>query len=485
MLKNPLKTVWNWIDDRLGISETVVPMATHPVPHNARWWYVFGSATLLAFIIQVVSGVALAFSYVPSSGEAYASLQFITHQAAFGSFLRALHYFGASAMVLMVGIHALQVFLFGSYKYPREMNWVTGVLLLGLTLGMGFTGQLLRWDQTAVWSVIVAAEQAAHAPLIGDWAARFTLGGDTVGGATLSRFFAIHVFVIPAMIFAFIGAHLWLVLRHGISEPPTPGEVVDRKTYRKKYQELLHKTGQPFWPDSAWRDVVFGFGMTIMIVFCALYLGPPELGNPPNPAIVEAYPRPDWYLLWYFAVLALLPPGAESVFIVFGPLAVGVALLLLPFVFSTGERSASRRPWAVASVIMIVVMVGALWRAGIASAWSPDFAARPLPVEVINSKDAAVNEGARLFFSKACINCHAIEGHGGKRGPDLTAVGTRLAREQITLRILNGAANMPAYSNSLQTAQVEQLVDFLQTRTKPLSSQAARRGSQMQRTSGE
>ncbi|MEI6351217.1 MAG: cytochrome b N-terminal domain-containing protein [Verrucomicrobiota bacterium] len=484
MPKNPLKTVWEWIDDRLGLSELIGPMAKHPVPHNARWWYVFGSATLLAFIIQVVSGVALAFSYIPSSGEAYSSLQFITNEASFGSFLRAMHYFGASAMVLMVGIHALQVFLFGSYKFPRELNWVTGVLLLGLTLGMGFTGQLLRWDQTAVWSVIVAAEQASHAPLIGDWAARFTLGGDTVGGATLSRFFAIHVFVLPALIFAFIGGHLWLVLRHGISEPPTPGEPVDKKTYRQKYQELLHKTGQPFWPDSAWRDVVFGAAMAVVIILCALYFGPPELGKPPNPAIVEAYPRPDWYLLWYFAVLALLPPGAESVFIVFGPLLVGIALLLLPFLFSTGERSALRRPWAVASVILIVVMVGSLWRAGVYSAWSPDFEARPLPVQVVDSTDAEVNQGARLFFSKACINCHAIEGQGGKRGPDLTAVGTRLAPEQMTLRILNGAVNMPAFSNILKPEEVEQIVKFLQTRTKPLSSQAARRGSQMQRTGG-
>ena len=484
MLKNPLKSAWEWIDDRFGISELVGPMAKHPVPHNAGWWYVFGSATLLAFVIQVVTGVALAFSYVPSSGEAYASLQFITNDAAFGRFLRAMHYFGASAMVLMVGFHALQVFLFGSYKFPREMNWVTGVLLLGLTLGMGFTGQLLRWDQTAVWSVIVAAEQAGHAPLLGDWLARFTLGGDTVGGATLSRFFAIHVFVLPALIFAFIGGHLWLVLRHGISEPPTPGEPVDKKTCRKNYEELLHKTGVPFWPDAAWRDVIFGAGLVLAVMACALLLGPPELGAPPNPAIVEAYPRPDWYLLWYFAVLALLPPGTESVFIVFGPLAVGLALLLLPFFFSTGERSPSRRPWAVGSVVMILVMVGSLWRAGLYSSWSPNFEARPLSAEVINSKDAAVNEGAKLFFSKSCINCHAIDGHGGMRGPDLTSVGTRLGSEQMTIRILNGAVNMPAFNNILKPGEVDKLVQFLQSRTKPRASQDTRMGSSMPRTTG-
>lgn len=452
------------MEDRLGLVALFRPMMEHLVPADARWWYVFGSATMAAFMIQVFSGVALAFSYVPSAAHAYNALQFITQEATFGRFMRALHYYGASAMVLMVGIHMAQVFLFGSYKYPREMNWVTGSLLLGFTLVMGFTGQLLRWDQTGVWSVVVAAEQVGRMPLIGDWLARLTLGGDTVGGATLSRFFAIHVFVMPALIFAFVGLHLLLVLRHGISEPPKPGRPVNPGTYREEYEQLLKRSGKPFWPDAAWRDMVFAVLMTLVIVILALVFGPPELGKPPDPSIIAAYPRPDWYLLWYFAVLALLPHGSEHYFMTLGPLAVGFLLILLPFVFPRGERSPRRRPWAVAMVLLICLMIGTLWVAGAKANWSPNFEARPLSAKIVGTTSGPVAQGAQLFYEKGCLNCHLIEGEGGRRGPNLTLIGNKLTRSEMILRIANGGVNMPAFGGNLTSDQMDALVAFLQSR---------------------
>jgi len=438
--------------------------ARHLVPPDAKWWYVLGSATLCAFMIQVITGVALAFSYIPSASEAYSTLRFINEQAPFGHFLRGLHYYGASAMVLMVGLHMAQVFLAGSYKFPRELNWATGVLLLGFTLVMGFTGQLLRGDQNAVWTVVVAAEQAGRTPFIGQWLAHFILGGDTVGGATFTRFFAIHVFIMPGFIFAFVGLHLWLVLRHGISEPPKPGKLVDPKTYRQEYKVLIETKGEPFWPDSAWRDVLFCVAMIVVIAALAFLSGAPQLGKPPDPSITTASPRPDWYFMWYFAVLALLPHGTEQYFLVFGPLLAGIVLITLPLFSNRGERSPWRRPWAIAIVLMTVLMIATLWVEGVKSPWSPNFKAQPLSTSVVGATNGAVFLGAQLFHDKGCLNCHLIADDGGRRGPDLTAVADRLSKNQMILRIANGAVNMPAYAANLTPAQMDALVAFLQTR---------------------
>jgi ubiquinol-cytochrome c reductase cytochrome b subunit len=342
------------------------------------------------------------------------------------------------------------------------------VLLLGFTLVMGFTGQLLRWDQNATWSVVVAAEQAGRVPFIGDALARFILGGTTIGGATLSRFFAIHVFLVPALIFIFVALHLHLVLRHGISEPPTAGQPVDPKTYRQEYEKRIKETGVPFYPDGAWRDFVVGTGLIIVIALLAIFVGPPALDKPPDPSILQADPRPDWYLLWYFAVLALIPPKIEGYVMILAPAVAGILLLVWPLMNNSGERAPSRRPWSIAVVLLSVIMIGSLWVEGSRSPWSPNFDPVPLTPQIIGATNGPVFHGAQLFEEKACLKCHLIQGHGGRRGPDLTFIADKLQKGDITIRIANGGVNMPAFGATLKPEELADLVAFLETRKKPL-----------------
>jgi len=462
-----LKRAWCWFDDITGVSNWLVPILHHPVPHarKSAWSYVFGSATLFVFLLQIVTGIALASGYVASTGQAYDTLLFISGTT-FGRIVRGIHAFGASAMVILIGIHAIRVYLMGAYKYPRQMNWLTGAGLLLFTLLMAFTGQLLRWDQTGFWSVVIAAEQAGRTPFIGNWLGRFILAGDTAGGATLSRFFAAHVFFIPALIFLFLGFHLYLVLHNGISEPPKAGRPVDPKTYRAWYQELLAREGQPFWPDVAWRDVVLGFLVILTIVTLAVAVGPPALGKPPDPTIIEASPRPEWYFLWYYALLTLIPRWSENYVIILGPALFGAVLVLLPLVAGKGERSPIRRPWSLAVVAFAVFMIAFFGAKGHVAPWSPRMDAPPLPAEVVGTTTGPIADGANVFHKKGCEYCHKVAGYGGIRGPDLTYAAQRMTAAQMTTRIFSGAENMPSYTGNLTPQELTSLLAFLESRRR-------------------
>ncbi len=471
---NLLRKLWAEVDDRTGINGLVRPMLDHLVPPDSKWWYVFGSATMIAFMIQVVTGIALATVYAPSAGHAYDSLKYITEEVPFGRLVRGMHYFGASFMVIFVVVHMVRVFWMAAYKYPREANWLSGVVLLALTLGMGFSGQLLRWDQNAIWSTVVGASQAARTPMLGKWLAHLILSGDTVSSTTLNHIFSVHVFVLPGILIALIGFHVHLVMHHGISEPPVAGQPVDPKTYRQSYHDMLDRVGKPFWPYAAWRDVVFGTLAVIAIVGLAWWFGPPKLDAPADPTIVQAQPAPDWYLLWYFAVLALVPHRAEDYVILLAPALIGLALFAVPFLNNRGERSWRRRPWAVVTVITVGTCIGVLWLAGVREGWTPNFDAKPLPAAVIGADSGPVHDGGAVFNDKGCLYCHMVSGYGGTRGPDLTTVGDRLSRDQIVIRILNGGYNMPAYANNLTPAQLDNVTAFLQSR-KVQWSEASKR----------
>ena len=458
-----IKKIGQWLDDRSGFSESILPILKHPVPPGAKWSYVFGSATLFCLMLQIVTGVSLALLYQPSSAEAYRSLQFITDQATLGKTLRGIHYWGASGMIFFVGVHMIRVYITASYKYPREMSWISGVFLLVFTILMGFTGQLLRWDSNGVWSSVVAAEQLGRFPFIGKYLARLLIGGDTIGGQSLSRFFAFHVFIFPSLIFLFVGFHLYLVIKNGISEPPKAGRPVDPKTYRKWYQDMLKREGQPFWPYAAWRDALFGAIVVIAIVCLAVIFGPPNLSAPPDPSNLDTSPRPDWYMQPFFALFALMPAKIESYVIVIGPLFTMIALLALPFVSNKGERSPLRRPWAVFGSLCVVVFVISLLRAGLNSAWSPKFKTTPLYTK-IHFTNPVVNKGLVLFYKKGCQYCHKVDNQGGDKGPDLSVIGRTWNKSQLKVQIVNGGDEMPAYGGMLKHDELDAVVAFLESR---------------------
>jgi ubiquinol-cytochrome c reductase cytochrome b subunit len=446
-------------------------MAEHPVPRStASWWYVFGSAALTVFVLQVVTGILLALLYVPSAAEAWNSLQALNRDVTLGWFIRALHGWGSNFMVAIVLIHMVQVFLFGAYKYPRELTWIAGVFLLLMTLGMAFTGQVLRFDQDAYWGLGIGASIASRSPVIGPAFVKLMLGGPIIGGATLSRFFAMHVFVVPGLLIAFVGVHLLMVLKLGINEWPMPGRLVRRATYESEYHELTRTDGAPFVPFAIWKDLFFSAMVLAAVAICAAYFGPFGPTGQPDPTIIQTVPKPDFFFLWLYALLALLPPSLETPALLIGPVIAIGALILLPFLFGEGEKSWRRRPIAVLSILLIAVALRTFTHLAGYTPWSPEMNAwsgEPIPAKFLAGRTAIERQGALVFQGKQCHNCHALGEKGGQRGPALDAVAVRLTQDQLIRQVLQGRGNMPAYGDSLSPPETTALVAFLQTLRGP------------------
>jgi ubiquinol-cytochrome c reductase cytochrome b subunit len=466
-----LEKIADWFDRRLQLGGVSRETMAHPVPRkSASWWYVFGSAALTLFILQVVTGIMLALIYVPSAAEAWNSLQYLNHGVTLGWFLRAVHGWGSNFMVAVVFIHFCQVFLFGAYKFPRELTWVVGVFLLLMTLGMAFTGQVLRFDQDAYWGLGIGASITSRVPFIGAQAVHMLLGGPIIAGATLSRFFALHVFLIPGLLIALVSLHLLLVLKCGINDWPMPGRVVRRSTYVKEYEELVHKDGVPFVPAAIWKDMFFSAAIIGAVMLCAWYSGPFGPTGYPDPTIVQTIPKPDFFFLWLYALLALLPPEMETPSLLIGPVVVIGLLILLPLLSGEGEKSWRRRPVAVVTLLLIAVALGTFTKLATYSPWSPimnAWSGDPVPVEYLNGRSPLQRQGALVFQVKQCRNCHSIGSSGGLRGPALDRVATKLTPDQLVRQVIQGGGNMPAYGKNLNPAEVTALVSFLETLHPP------------------
>jgi menaquinol-cytochrome c reductase cytochrome b subunit len=210
----------DWVEERSGLVGATKYFLFRKVPHDSNWFHTLGSATLTAFLSQLVTGVILAFYYRPSPNEAYASIQNITNELTLGWLVRGMHRWGASVFIILLFLHLGRVFLFGAYKYPRELNWLLGVGLLVLAMLEGFTGYLLPWDQTSYWATVVGINLNATAPIAGPFIADFLRGGSEIGENTLSIFYSMHMLLIPGALIGLITLHLWLVIRNGVTSPP-------------------------------------------------------------------------------------------------------------------------------------------------------------------------------------------------------------------------------------------------------------------------
>ena len=449
--------MFDWFDERTGVKEMMHTVLHEPIPGGARLAYVFGSGLLFIFLLQVVTGVSLALYYTPTAETAHTSVAYITKQVAGGAFLRSLHSYGSSAMIVVLGLHFLQTFLYGSFKGRRELLWISGALLSFLVLGMGFTGYLLPWDQKAYFATAVGTNVAGEMPLIGNLLTRLMRGGDTIGTLTVSRFYVAHVFLIPCSIVLFICAHIFLFRK------ASPAGPVNEDPIHPKL------TPEPFYP----RQVLFdmGFVLLIMAALAGLaYLHPVTLGPIANPADTRFLPRPEWYYLPMFEWLKFWEGSKVVIGIVVVPGLLAMGFFLMPFLDRRLERLPWRRPipaLAVALVVLGMVFLGVksqlddkqgpiAEQLALQAEQEKAYTAAPFQPYVESKGDVVavvaptgpvtplVAEGRGIFNQRGCSGCHGAFGSGTTLAPSLVGVTAKFEHEQLVALLRNPSPRMRA-----------------------------------------
>jgi ubiquinol-cytochrome c reductase cytochrome b subunit len=468
----------DWLDVRTGLRGLSRMVLDEPIPGGARWAYVFGSGLLLIFLLQVVTGISLALYYTPTAETAHTSVAYITKQVAGGAFLRSLHSYGSSAMIIVLGLHFLQTFIYGSFKGRRELLWLSGALLSFLVLGMGFTGYLLPWDQKAYFATAVGTNIVGEVPFIGEWLTRLLRGGDTLGTLTLSRFYVAHLFLIPGAIFLFIGVHIALFRKAGPAGP------IEEDPVHPKLP------AEGFYPRQVIMDMAFALLLMIGLGILA-YFHPVELGPVANPADTQFLPRPEWYYLSMFEWLKFWQGRTVVFAIVVVPGILALLFFLLPFL----DRSLERRPWRrpIPVLAVAIVLVGAIFlgiKSQMDDAHDPTSAAQialqdqqakayseaPFepyietpggvgPIEVAAGLvDPSIALGKGIFGAHGCSGCHGENGTGTPMAPSLVGITSKYPSDQLTglLHEPNAAmraGHMPAVD--LSATDMSALVSYM------------------------
>ncbi len=390
--------LYAWLDSRLRLKPIEKTLLDEPIPGGASWNYVFGSATLFVFVLQAITGMFLAVYYVPSPDHAYDTVQFIQQEVWFGWFVRGLHHWGASAIMLAIGLHMLQVFFDGAYKPPRELMWMVGVVLFLIMMGFGFTGYLLPWDQNAYWATQVGINMAGTVPIVGDFVVHVLRGGEMLGALTLSRFFAIHVLMLPAIIIFGIMLHLFILRRVG---PAGPWD-----------EERAKQGSETFYPRQVYMDAVVMLGIFLVLVVLAATIEFP-LADKADPTDNTFMPVPEWYFLFYYQLLKYFhgPFAPLATWIL--PAVFFLGLFLLPFLDRHPERRISRRPVTLGAGFAFLIGMFVLLFISLNDLYA------------VPKTDPSIIRGQELVAKHACKTCHRIHGEGAAIAPDLSFVAHR------------------------------------------------------------
>ena len=435
-----LKRVADWLNGRLKLGGIRELLLDEPIPGGASWVYVFGSITLFFFVTQLITGLLLTIYYSPSPDHAYDSIQFIEQEVTFGWFIRGLHHWGANAMVIAIGLHMLQVYLYGAYKPPRELMWIVGVVLFILVLMFAFTGYLLPWDQKAYWATQVGTNMLGTVPLVGDLLVRAARGGADLGALTLSRFFSMHALIFPWLTVGLIGLHLFILRRVG---PAGPWD-----------KARAESSSEPFYPRQVFIDAVAILAAFLIVVGMAIWL-PFPLADKADPSAADFVPLPEWYFLFYYELLKYFKgPILEPIGTMLLPALFYALLFALPFIDRRRERRPAKRPVALAAGAGFLLVVFLLLGVSLHRVWS-------LPTAT-----PAVAAGKQLYAKLQCAACHRIHGEGGSFGPDLSYIGKERDREWLIRHFKNPQAVVPGSAMppfDLDEPSLNKLADYLLT----------------------
>lgn len=462
------------LDERLGTRRIIRDLSTEPVPGGASFAHALGRTSLVLFGVQLVTGAVMALYYSPSVTDAWASVAYLERQVSLGSVVRGMHHHGSSALVALTVLHLLQAMVFGAYRRPREVTWLSGLLLLGLVLLFTVTGYLLPWDQTAYWATKVRVGILGSVPVVGPTLQGLALGGNDLGNLTLTRFYALHVILLPGAAGLLVALHVAIFRKHGITPPPNQSDAV-----------LAQRT-ELVWPKQVFLDAVLASVVIGGLVYAGLRLGAP-LDAPADPS-TTFIARPEWYFLFLFQLLKYFQGSLQIVGSVILPGLASTYLALLPWL----DRSPSRRTRD-RRLVLAPVFLGLLAMAGLtvialrhdaadqtlheqqAIAARESQRAKNLAAEGVPPAGAAfmlahdpLTRGERLF-AKECASCHVLEGRGPKepKGPDLTAYLSKAWLRQVLrdpdsprLYGRSKAEGMESFAQ-LPAGDLERLVDFL------------------------